>query len=146
MKVILLKDVKNQGKKDDILDVSTGYANNFLIKNNLAVAYSTGSKKILDKELKERKDEEEAFVQKCNEIKAVLNDKIIEFKVKTGENDKVFGSVSTKQISEALLKEGYKIDKKNINIDGTIDSLGNHMVNVKLHKKVNFNLNVKLIK
>lgn len=146
MKVILLKDVKNQGKKDDILDVSTGYANNYLIKNGLAVAYSSGSKKILDKELQQRKDAEDAFIEDCNKIKNQLNNKILEFKVNTGENDKVFGSISTKQISEALLKDGYKIDKKNIFITGQIDSLGTHIITIKLHRKVEFNINIKLVK
>ena len=75
MKVILLKDVKNQGKKDEIIDVSTGYANNYLIKNKLAVMYTEGSKKILDQELKERQDAEDALVSEYNEGKKKLNNK-----------------------------------------------------------------------
>lgn len=146
MKVILIKDVKNQGKKDDIINVSDGYANNYLIKNNLAVAYSETSKKILDKEIKIRQDEEDELVCSLNQTKDSLKDKIIEFKVKTGKDDKVFGSVSSKQISDRLNEIGYKIDKKNIIIDNLISSLGNHKVLIKLHKKVEFYITIKLTK
>ena len=110
MKVILLKDVKGKGKKDTILDVSDGYANNFLIKNGLAVAYTKTSKQILDNELDTRAKEEEALVNKYNEIKKKLENKKIEFKVKTGAQDKVFGTISSKQISDKLMEMGYKIE------------------------------------
>ena len=146
MKVILIKDVKGQGKKDDIIDVSNGYATNFLIKNKLAVMYTDKSKQILDEQIKERQDNENALVESLNKIKEKLNDKKIEFKVKTGAGDKVFGTISPKQISEKLSEMGYKIDKKCISTDGNLDSLGNHIVKVKLHKKVEFNLNINLIK
>ncbi|MBE6155785.1 MAG: 50S ribosomal protein L9 [Firmicutes bacterium] len=146
MKVILLKDVKNQGKKDDIIDVSDGYANNYLLKNKLAVMYTEGSKKILDQEIKQRQDEEEALVEEYNQIKKSLKDKKLNFKVKTGTQDRVFGTISSKQISEELMKLGYKIDKKKIIINGPIDCLGSHSVLVKLHKKVEFNIIINLIK
>ena len=146
MKVILLEDVKNQGKKDDIIDVSVGYANNYLIKNKLAVLYTPGSKEVLDKQLKERQDKEDALVASLNEIKAKLENKTIEFKVKTGKEDRVFGTISSKQISDELLKKGYKVDKKCVCIDGTIDTLGVHEVKIKLHKKVEFKINFHLIK
>jgi large subunit ribosomal protein L9 len=146
MKIILLKDVKGQGKKDDIIDVSDGYANNFLLKNKLGVRYSETSKKILDSQIKERKDTEDALVKELNEVKDKLKDSTIEFKVKTGAQDKVFGTISSKQISDELNKKGYKIDKKCIFINNPIDSLGTHKVNIKLHKKVEFNINVNLMK
>lgn len=146
MKVILLKDVKSQGRKDDIINVSDGYANNYLIKNNLAVAYTETSKKILDKQIQIRNDEEAKIVANLNEIKNKLNDKIIEFKVKTGKDDRVFGTVSSKQISDKINELGYDIDKKCILIDTPLSSLGTYKVKIKLHKKVEFNINIKLIK
>ena len=146
MKVILLKDVKKQGKKDDILEVSDGYATNYLIKNKLAVAYSKTSKQILDKEIDKREKEEEKLVNEYNEIKKKLENKIIEFKVKTGAQDKVFGTVSSKQISEKLNEMGYKIDKKCIKVNGSIASLGVTNVEVELHKKVKFSIGINLIK
>lgn len=146
MKIILLKDVKGQGKKDDIIDVSDGYANNFLLKNKLGVRYSETSKKILDNQIQERKDTEDALVKELTIIKDKLKDTSVEFKVKTGAQDRVFGTISSKQISEELNKKGYKIDKKCIFIDNPIDSLGTHKVTIKLHKKVEFNVNVILTK
>lgn len=146
MKVILLKDVKGKGKKDSILDVSDGYANNFLIKNGLAVLYTKKSKEILDKEIDFREKEEQKLVDEYNQIKNKLNDKIIEFKVKTGKDDKVFGTVSSKQISDKLKEMGYKIDKKNIKVTDAISSLGITNVDVELHKKVKFNIKINLLK
>ena len=146
MKVILLKDVKSQGRKDDIINVSDGYANNYLIKNKLAVAYTETSKKILDKQIQIRNDEEAKIVANLTEIRNKLNDKIIEFKVKTGKDDRVFGTVSSKQISDKINELGYDIDKKCILIDTPLSSLGTYKVKIKLHKKVEFNINIKLIK
>ena len=146
MKVILLKDVKSQGRKDDIINVSDGYANNYLIKNNLVVAYTETSKKILYKQIQIRNDEEAKIVANLTEIKNKLNDKIIEFKVKTGKDDRVFGTVSSKQISDKINELGYDIDKKCILIDTPLSSLGTYKVKIKLHKKVEFNINIKLIK
>ena len=144
MKVILLKDVKKQGKKDDILEVSDGYAQNYLIKNGLAIKFTDGSKKRLDGELDTRKKEEQARIEEFKKIKENLEKIELEFKVKTGTQGKVFGSISSKQICEQLAKKDIKIDKKTIEINSSIDSLGNHLVNVKLHKKVVAVLRIKL--
>ena len=146
MKVILLKDVKGQGKKDQIINVSDGYANNFLIKNGLAVAETKRSKEVLDIQLKKRQDEEDALVESLNEIKDKLKNKNITFQVKTGASDKVFGAISTKQISDELKKMGFNISKKCIKPEFTIDTLGTHKVPVELHKKVKFELNIILKK
>ena len=146
MKVILLKDVKGKGKKDAILDVSDGYANNFLIKNGLAVPYTKRSKEILDQEIDIREKEEQKLIDEYNVIKNKLDNKVIEFKVKTGANDKVFGTVSSKQISDKLKEMGYKIDKKCIKINDAISMLGITNVEVELHKKVRFNLRISLVK
>ena len=146
MKVILLKDVKTKGKKDDIIDVSDGYANNYLIKNGLAVQYTKKSKEVLDKEIETRNLKEEELIKEYNKIKDKLENKDIIFKVKAGKEDKVFGTVSSKQIAEELAASGFNIDKKCIHIKTPIDSLGTHNVEIELHKKVKFIVKVVLKK
>ena len=146
MKVILLQDVKKQGKKDDIINVSDGYAHNFLIKNGLAVAYTETSKNVLDKQIQKRNDDEDKLVASLNEIKKKLENKNLEFKVKTGKEDQVFVTLSTKQISDKLKEMGFDIDKKKISSKTNIDTLGTHIVDIELHKKVKFTVNIILKK
>ena len=145
MKVILLKDVKKQGKKGDILNVKDGYGT-FLINKGDAVLATVNSVDRLDRENKEKEKQELALIKKCEELKKKIEKLTISFKVKTGEQDRVFGSISAKQIVEELKNKGYEIDKKQIKIDGTISSLGFHNVNIELHKKVVANLKIELKK
>lgn len=136
MKVIFLKDVKGQGKKDDIKEVKDGYAENFLIKNGYAIKYSNRSKEILDNQIEDRNEKEKELIKECEEIKKKLESKTYTFRVKSGKEGKVFGSVSSKQISDELNKQGFKIDKKKILIDDALTTLGHHNVKIELHKKV----------
>lgn len=144
MKVILLTDVKKQGKKDDIINVSDGYAENFLFKNKLAVPYNTQNKNKLDREIKNREDQEQENIVKANELKNKLSSVTIKFKAKCGKDGRMFGSISNKQIEEELKKLGYNIDKKLIECDHNIDSLGVHIVDINLHKKVKAHINVSV--
>ena len=136
MKVIFLKDVKGQGKKDEIKDVKDGYAENFLIKNGYAIKYSSRSKEILDNQIEDRNEKVKELIKECEETKKKLESKSYTFKVKSGKEGKVFGSVSSKQISEELSKQGFKIDKKKILMDDALTTLGHHIVKIELHKKV----------
>lgn len=145
MKIILLKDVKKQGKSGDILDVKDGYGN-FLISKGDAVVATKVSVNILDKENKEREANELLNIKKCEELKNKLEKESISFKVKTGAQDKVFGSISSKQIVDELKKLGFDINKTQIKLDTPLSSLGTHIVHVELHKKVIANIKVKLEK
>lgn len=146
MKVIFLKDVKGQGKKDEVKEVKDGYAENFLIKNGYAIKYSSRSSEILDRQLTDKKNKEDLLIKECKEMKKKLEKLEIVFKVKTGVQDKVFGSISSKQISSELDKKGYKIDKKKIVIPDVINTLGTYNVTINLHADVVSNLKIKLIK
>lgn len=136
MKVILLKDVKKQGKKDDIINVSDGYAQNFLIKNGLAIKYTDGSSERLKKKIDTRNKNEEEKIKECEEIKKKIENITFTFKVKTGKEGKMFGCISTKQIAEEINKKGFNIDKKMIKPLIPVDTLGVHNVDIELHKKV----------
>ena len=136
MKVILLEDVKKQGKKDDIIEVSDGYANNFLIKNKLAVPYTKTSKNILESELDKRARDEEALIASCKELKEKLEKKNFSFTFKSGKDGKLFGTVSSKMLADELEKNGFKIDKKQIEMSNKIDTLGVYTIKINLHKKV----------
>lgn len=145
MKVILISDIKKQGKKGDILDVKDGYGN-FLIKNHLAVIASSYGVSRLEKENIEKKKKEEKLIDECEKTKKILEKMKIDFNVKTGNQDKVFGKISPKQISEKLKENGYDIDKKQIKLNDSINTLGTHIVQIELHKKVIANLKINLIK
>ena len=146
MEVIFIKDLRGQGKKGDIKNVSDGYAKNYLIKNGYAVLKTKEELVRLEKANANKLAEDKANKEKAKELKNKLDEVTIEFKVKTGEYDKVFGSISVKQIKEELNKLGYKIDKNQIMLEIPISVLGFHKVEVELYSNIKANIKVHLIK
>ena len=146
MEVIFIKDLKNQGKKGQIKKVKDGYAENYLIKNGYAVKKTKENLSKLQHEQAKKEKEDEINKQKAQETKISISKVILEFKVKTGAGDRVFGSISIKQIKDALLKEGYKIEKSQIEIPSIIQSLGFHNVNINLYPGITATVKVHVIK
>ena len=146
MKVIFIKDLKGQGKKGEIKEVKDGYGTNFLIKNGYAVLANESNLKHFNTQKNKELLEESLYIKECEKIKEQLEKLKINIKVKVGKEDKVFGSVSTKQIVTELKKLNFDIDKNKIKITTPLSSLGTHVLAIELHKKVIANLKINLIK
>ena len=136
MKVIFLKDVKKQGKKNEIKEVSDGYAVNYLIKNGLAIKYTKSSSDILDKQIADDKLNEEKNIKNAESIKSKIEKETLTFNVQTGKDGRVFGSISSKQICDKLSEIGYEVDKKNVKTKENLSTLGTFFVEIELYKKV----------
>ncbi len=146
MKVIFIKDLKGQGKKGEIKEVKDGYGTNYLIKNGYAVLANESNLKHFNKQKNKELLEENLYIKECEKLKEQLEKLKINIQVKVGKEDKVFGSVSTKQIVTELKKLNFNIDKNKIKLDNPLSSLGTHIVNIELHKKVIANLKINLVK
>ena len=145
MEVILLEDVKALGKKGEVVKVSDGYAKNFILKKKLGVEANSANKN----DLKLQKANEAKVAQeKLDAAKALaeeLKDKKVVIKIKAGNGDRVFGSISAKEIAAETKKQlGLEIDKKKIDMEEGIKNLGVHTVKVKLHKDVMATLDIKV--
>ncbi len=136
MKVIFIKDVKGQGKKNEVKEVKDGYAQNFLIKNKYAVAATRENLKHIGRQVEEAALEENLRVKDLQKVKEQLEKDKFVFKVQTGKQDMMFGQISNKQIKKKLDEKGYCVDKTQIKMDHPITSLGVHEVVLELHKKV----------
>ena len=145
MKVIFIKDLKGQGKRNEIKEVKDGYAA-FLIKNGYVLAANEDNIKSHQRTLAKEELTEQKNIEECEKIKNKLSNVVLKFKVKAGASDKVFGSVSSKAIAEALKAKGFDIDKKTIILKDSITSLGVHNVEIELHKKVKALVKVELSK
>lgn len=142
MKVILLKDVKGQGKKNDVIEVSDGYGRNFLIKNGLAtVATSTQVNSI---NISKAAEEKRKAAEKAEAIKLAkeLETKTVVVEIKTGETGKLFGALNTQAISDALKKQGVELDKKKIVLSDPIKSVGEYTITVKPYAEVSAKIKV----
>jgi large subunit ribosomal protein L9 len=143
MKVIFLKDVKGQGKKGQVKELSEGYVRNFLLPQGLAKLASDGNLKTLEvqnaseqKRKEKEKEDAQTLAKKMEEMTVVI-------KTKAGEGGRLFGAITSKQIGEALAAQGIKIDKRKIELEDPIRTLGVTQVVVKLHPEVKAKLSVQ---
>ena len=136
MKVILVKDLKGKGKKNDIIEVAAGYGNN-LIRNSIAIMASPENIQKLEDEKNEAAIKEAELLQEMKDLKEQIEKTEVKIKVKVGKEGKLFGAVSTKQITDAITEKlGVKIDKRKIALDSSINSLGTYEIPIQLHKEV----------
>lgn len=137
MKVILIKDVKNFGKKGELLNAKTGYARNFLIPNGLVKEATKENLEIWKNEQEEIKKIEMENIKKAKLLKEKLEKIDVSIKTKVGNNDKLFGSITSLDISDSLKKDyNIEIDKRKIELKESIKSLGNFNVNIRVYPEI----------
>lgn len=143
MKVIFLKDVKGKGKKGEVKNVADGYAQNFLIKQGLAVEANQANVSSLNAQKKKEEKLAAEELAEAKKLKEIMDKLTVEFSTKAGEGGRLFGSITSKQIAEELQKaHQIKIDKRKIELPEAIRALGYTKVPVKLHHEVVATLNV----
>ena len=145
MKVVLLQDVKALGKKGDVVEVSEGYARNFLLTKKYAVEATPANLNTL--KLQKANADRIAAEQlaEAKDIAAKLENVTVTVAIKAGGNGKTFGSVSSKEIAQELEKQGFEVDKKKIVLPDPIKEFGKYEVKVKLHKDVQANVKVNVV-
>lgn len=145
MKVILQKDVKGQGKKGELIEVSEGYARNYLFPRGLAIEATSGNLKNFEQRQKSEEKRREEEKRQAQQLAEQLKNTEIKIPAKTGQGGRLFGAVSTKQIADALKKANIKIDRRKIELDEPIKTLGVTKVPVKLHPEVTGTLHVHVV-
>ncbi len=145
MKVILKEDISNLGDMGTILNVSNGYARNYLIPKNLAVEASSRNIKSLEHEKRIIQNKIKKLKVSAEDISNSISALAVTLKAKAGEEDKLFGSITTKDIAEALSEKKITIDKKKIFLDNPIKRLGEYTVKIKVHPDVMANLKIQVV-
>ena len=146
MEIILTQDVERLGSKDDIVEVKNGYARNFLIPKKKAIIATESAKKILAENIKQRAHKEAKLKEEAQKIAEQIVNKKIKIGAKTSTSGKIFGSVNTIQLAEAINKKGFDIDRKQITIpEDTIKEVGKHTAKIKLHKDIIVELEFEVV-
>jgi large subunit ribosomal protein L9 len=146
MEIILLQDVNKLGQKDDIVNVKNGYAANYLIPKGFAVAASSSARKMHSENLRQRAHKEEKIKATAQETAASLSEVTLIVGAKTSSSGKIFGSVNTIQIAEALKEKGFDIDRKNITLpEDQIKEVGKYKAVIKLHRDVRVEVEFEII-
>lgn len=146
MKIILKQNIEKIGQVGDVVEVSDGFARNFLIPQGKAISFTVGNYKQIEYLKKQEAEQREGELKEVKEFAEKINNISLEIRVKAGEEGKLFGSVTNKDIVETLLKEhGIELDKRKINLKESLKKLGVHAVSVNLHKDVTPQIKVNII-
>jgi large subunit ribosomal protein L9 len=146
MEIILKQDIPSLGYKNEVVRVKDGYGRNFLIPQGVAILATESAKKVMAENLRQRAHKEEKVKQEALGLKEKMTDVKITIGAKTSTTGKIFGSVNNIQISEALQKAGYQIERKNILVKGdSIKEVGSYVAKIKLHKEVEFDLPFEVV-
>ena len=146
MEVILRDDIEKLGQRGELVKVASGYARNFLLPRRLAVAATESNKKIVEQERQAHLRKEAKLKNEAEDLSKLMAAVEITIAQKAGENDHLFGSVTSADLAAALEKQGYTIDRKKIQLDDPIKTLGDFKVAVKLHRNVSIDIPVHVVK
>jgi large subunit ribosomal protein L9 len=146
MEIILREDVEKLGARGQVVKVASGYARNFLLPKRLAVAATEANKKIVEQERQAHLRKEAKLKNEAEDLGKILAGVSVSIAQKAGENDQLFGSVTAKDIAEALEKQNFTVDRRKIQLDEPIRQLGEHKVTVRLHREVPIDITVKVVK
>lgn len=147
MEVILKENVEHLGYKDEVKSVKAGYARNYLIPRGLAITANETNLKVREEFIKQRSVKEQKLIDEFQVIADALMEVVVKVGAKVSEKGKIFGSVTTLQIAEAIHYEGHVVDRKQINIsEDSIKELGTYTAKIKLHPKVEFDLQFEVVK
>ena len=145
MKVVLLKDVKGTGKKGEIKEVADGFATNFLFKNNMAKRADNNAINENNMQKSAQNFHKQEEIKEAKELAKQIDGKLITLKIKCGANGKMFGSVTSKEIADALIKENIKLDKKKIDLKEPIKSVGVYKVVAKIYPEISATFSVDVL-
>jgi large subunit ribosomal protein L9 len=146
MEVILREDVDKLGNRGEVVKVASGYARNFLLPKKLAVAATDANKKIVEQERQAHLRKEAKFKGEAEDLGKMLSGVTVTISQKAGENGQLFGSVTSKDVGEALAAKNFSIDRRKIQLDEPIKQLGEFKVPVRLHKDVTAEVTVQVVK
>jgi large subunit ribosomal protein L9 len=146
MEVILREEIEKLGRRGDVVKVASGYARNYLLPKRLAVAATDSNKKIVEQEKQAYLRRESKEIGDASDLAKMMASVEVTLAQKAGDNDQLFGSVTAQDITAALERAGYTIDRRKVNLEEPIKSLGDYKVTVKLHREVSVELPVHVIK
>ncbi|MBP5538983.1 MAG: 50S ribosomal protein L9 [Bacteroidales bacterium] len=144
MEIILKKDVANLGNADEIVNVKTGYAVNYLIPQGYAILATASAKKVLAENIRQRAHKEAKFIADAEALAAKLNEVTVQVSAKVSEAGKLFGAITAAQVAEALAAKGFEVDKKNITLEA-VKELGTYEASVKCYKSVKGTVKVEVV-
>ncbi len=146
MEIILLQDIQNLGSKDDIVSVRDGYGRNYLIPQKMAIVANSTSRKVLAENIRQRAHKEAKLKAEAQALAAQLQGRTVTIGAKTSSSGKIFGSVNTIQLAEAISKLGFEIDRKQIKIaEDSIKEVGTYTAKIKLHKEVTVDFGFEVV-
>tara|TARA_S200000501_G_scaffold348808_1_gene364344 strand:- start:21 stop:470 length:450 start_codon:yes stop_codon:yes gene_type:complete len=145
MEIILKKDVENLGFVDDIVSVKNGYGRNFLIPQGKAILATISAKKALDEKLKQSANKDKVAIEEANKFQKKLEKLELCISAKVIDSNKLFGSVTSSDISKQLSEEGYEVEKNKIILSSNIKSTGKYFAKIRLHREVSFELSFEVI-